>query len=192
MQLVGPNVWTTLALTIHADGRAEPELVGASTFPRHWLYDDGGHLIAKSGLIDFDEWYHHAFGSHSPWGAEDSPALSAEAESAIERQLADSIMRGDAAPNRREVEADAMLFAQDDPGDELYLVLDGMLRIEVDGEAVADVGPGAIVGERALLEGGRRTAAARAVTPCRLAVARRDQVDRAALAAIAEGHRREG
>ena len=34
--------WTTLALTINADGSASHELVGASPFPRHWIYDDDG------------------------------------------------------------------------------------------------------------------------------------------------------
>ena len=29
--------WTTLALTINTDGSSEYELVGASTFPRHWI-----------------------------------------------------------------------------------------------------------------------------------------------------------
>ena len=37
-----PTVWTTLALTLHADGRAEHEMVGASVFPRHWMYDNVG------------------------------------------------------------------------------------------------------------------------------------------------------
>src|SRR3954467_5572317 len=31
---------TTLAFTVNADGSAEHELVGASAFPRHWVYDD--------------------------------------------------------------------------------------------------------------------------------------------------------
>ena len=34
-----PRAWTTLALTINADGSSHHELVGASTFPRHWIYD---------------------------------------------------------------------------------------------------------------------------------------------------------
>ena len=34
--------WTTLALTINADGTSSHELVGASPFPRHWIYDDEG------------------------------------------------------------------------------------------------------------------------------------------------------
>src|SRR5205807_7581803 len=46
VQLVGPNVWTTLKLTLHADGRVERELSGATPFPRHWVYDDEGKLIA--------------------------------------------------------------------------------------------------------------------------------------------------
>jgi len=50
---------------------------------------------------------------------------------------------------------------------------------------------GAVLGERALLEGGTRTATLSAVTPIRVAVAAADAVDRAALAELAAGHRRE-
>jgi hypothetical protein len=46
--------WSTLALTIHADGTVEQELVGASSFPRHWVYDHTGRLVGKSGFIDHD------------------------------------------------------------------------------------------------------------------------------------------
>ena len=31
--------WTTLSLTINADGSSSHELIGASPFPRHWIYD---------------------------------------------------------------------------------------------------------------------------------------------------------
>ena len=41
--------WTTLALTINADGTSSHELVGASPFPRHWVYDHEGRLVEKSG-----------------------------------------------------------------------------------------------------------------------------------------------
>ena len=54
--------------------------MGASPFPRHWVYDASGDLQAKSGLVDFKEWYRNAFGQHSPWGAEDSPALATAVE----------------------------------------------------------------------------------------------------------------
>ena len=53
-----------------------------------------------------------------------------------------------------------------DPGDELFLLFGGDLAVEQDGRQVAEVGPGAVLGEMALLEGGRRTATLRAVTRC--------------------------
>ena len=73
VQIGGPVTWSTLALTIYADGRSEPRLVGASSFPRHWIYDHTGRLIAKSGFIDHDTWWREAFGSHTPWGRRTRP-----------------------------------------------------------------------------------------------------------------------
>lgn len=192
VQWLGPTVWTTLALTIKADGTSHGELVGASTFPRHWLYDAEDRLVGKSGLIDFHGWYRNAFGEHSPWGGEDSPAFVVMAESALERQLATTIMRGGARPRRRRLTAGETLVEQGRPGSELYLLLDGVLAVEVDGEHLADVGPGAVVGERAVLEGGRRTATLRASTPCHVAVAASSDVDPDALVDLVAGHRREG
>ena len=55
-----------------------------------------------------------------------------------------------------------MLTEQGQQGDEVFLLLDGVLAVEVDGEPLADVGPGAILGERAALEGGARTSTLRA------------------------------
>lgn len=99
-------------------------------------------------------------------------------ETELERQLSTVIMQAGARPRIRKVRAGARLTEQGTPGDELYLVLDGMLVAEVDGEAIVEIGPGAIVGERASLEGGTRTATVRAVTACRIAVADVDQLDR--------------
>ena len=190
-QLKPPDVWTTLALTLHADGTASHELVGASTFPRHWVYDEHGELTAKAGLADFKDWYRGAFGKHTPWGRENSRAYVTAVESALERQLSTTIMRGGTKPDLRTVKKGRTVVEQGDPGDELFLLLDGVLDVVVDGEPIAEVGPGAILGERAVLEGGLRTATLRARTTCRLAVAAGDAVDRAALATLSEGHRRE-
>ena len=44
LQVSGPVVWSTLALTIRADGTADFEVVGASSFPRHWIYGHDGTL----------------------------------------------------------------------------------------------------------------------------------------------------
>ena len=185
VQIASPVTWSTLALTLHADGRAEPRLVGASSFPRHWVYDHTGRLIAKSGFIDHDTWWREAFGSHTPWGAEDSAPIVTAVESALERQLSVAVI--DAKPQFRRLQAGRTLVQQGDPGEELFLLFDGVLRVEVDGKPVAEVGPGAIVGEMALLHEGRRLATLRAVTPCRIAVIPKDHIDRQALEALARG-----
>jgi hypothetical protein len=192
VKLEAPIVWTTLVLTIHADGSSEYEMSGASKFPRHWVYGPDGKLSAKAGLAEFKEWWRTSFGSKTPWGDEDSPALVTAVETALEREMASTIMRGGAKPDIRKVKEGASLTEQGSPGEELFLLLDGVLSVEVDGEPIAEVGPGAILGERAILEGGNRTSTLRALTKAKVAVARADQVDRDALAAISEGHRREG
>jgi CRP-like cAMP-binding protein len=56
---------------------------------------------------------------------------------------------------------------------------------------VAEVGPGAILGERALLEGGKRTSTLRAATPARVAVVSPEEVDQSALPELARAHRAE-
>src|SRR5437660_198714 len=47
VQVAAPLAWSTLALTIRADGSSDWEVVGASPFPRHWVYDRSGALAAK-------------------------------------------------------------------------------------------------------------------------------------------------
>ena len=54
VQITGPTVWSTLALTIRADGSHDHEVLGASSFPRHWIYDHRGKLVEKAAVIDFD------------------------------------------------------------------------------------------------------------------------------------------
>jgi hypothetical protein len=183
------TAWTTLALTIRADGSSEHELVGASTFPRHWVYDREGNLVAKSGTIDFKTWYREAHGERTPWGDEESEAFVTAAESALEREISRGLLAGKKIPERRMLEPDETLVEQGAPGDELYLVLDGVLAVEIDGEEVAEIGPGAIVGEKALLEGGTRTASLRARTRGRIAVIPGALVDREELAALSATRR---
>ena len=191
VQVSAPLAWTTLELTLHADGRAEGSLSGASPFPRHWVYDDTGKLASKSGMIDFHQWYRHAFGKHSPWGEQDSPALTTEVETALERELSSRIMRGGRKPRVRTVKKGRTLVEQGEQGEELFLLLDGVLAVEVGGETVAELGPGAVLGERAILESGRRTATLRALTPCKVAVAREAELEPKVLRELREGHRRE-
>jgi len=190
VQFRAPLVWTTLRLTIHADGSSDYELTGASTFPRHWVYDDAGKLSAKVGLADFRQWYRKSFGRNTPWGSTNSAALVTAVETALERELSGVIMGG-GEPSFRKLKAGAVLTEQGEEGNEVYLVLDGVLTVEVDRNPLAELGPGAILGERAVLEGGKRTSTLRAATKCRVAAVRGDQLDRAALEQISQGHRRE-
>ena len=184
VQLAAPTVWSTLALTIRTDGSSAFEVVGASSFPRHWIYDHEGRLAAKTGYIDYDTWYRESFGERNPWGDEESPAIVTAVESALERRLSLVIIGSD--PPFRRLRPGDTLVEQGEHGDELFLLFDGVLQVVRDGQPVVEVGPGAILGEMALLEGRhRRTATLRAVTPCRVAVVPGDRVDRAALEEIA-------
>jgi CRP-like cAMP-binding protein len=150
VQLTPPTAWTTLALTIRADGSSHYEVVGASPFPRHWIYDHAGALVAKTGLVDFTRWLREAFGQHTPWGHEDSTALVTAVESALERRLSRLVLEA-RLPFRR-LSPGATLVEQGTAGREIYIVLDGLLAVELDGQVVSEIGPGAFVGELAALE----------------------------------------
>jgi hypothetical protein len=182
-RLAAPAAWTTLSLTIHADGTSEQALVGASPFPRHWVYDHMGQLITTSGVVDFTGWQADAWDPFTPWGGRDAPVRSTAVETALERELS-RVMLG-SAPHWLRLRRGATLVSQGDPGHELYLLFDGLLAVEIDGATVTELGPGAVVGEVALLDGGRRTATLRAVTPCRVAAVPGDRIDHAALAELA-------
>jgi CRP-like cAMP-binding protein len=94
-------------------------------------------------------------------------------------------------PAIRKLAQGTLLTEQGEPGSGIYLLLNGVLSVWVDGAEIGEIGPGAIVGERALLEEDRRTATLRAVTSCVIAAAAKDQIDRASLASLAEMHHRE-
>lgn len=183
--------WTTLQLVLHANGEAQASLTGASPFPRHWVYDGEGALRQKSGTLDFEGWHRETFGERTPWGEADAPAVATDAESELERALSAQVMRGGAATSRRRLEPGETLVEQGEEGHDMFLLLDGVLDVAVDDKVVAQVGPGAILGERALLEGGVRTATLRAVTACRAVVFSGFALDADALAALADTRRRE-
>jgi CRP-like cAMP-binding protein len=112
------------------------------------------------------------------------------AESALERELSRALM-STGSPSVRELDVGDVLTTQGEAADELFVVLDGMLAVEVDRTEVGDVGPGAVVGERALLEGGARTATLRAITAAKVAAVSADAVDHDALRDLTVQHRRE-
>jgi hypothetical protein len=180
VQIQGPVAWTTLALTIHTDGTTEQRLLGASSFPRHWVYDHRGRLVIKTESIGHDRWSREAYGTHTPWGGEDWAPIVAAAESSLERQLSVAVIG--AQPEFRRLLPGRTLVQQ---GDDLYLLFDGRLQVEIDGQPVGKVGPGTILEEP--LREGRRTATLRAVTPCRIAVVPKGQINWQALGQVAQG-----
>jgi hypothetical protein len=190
VQLAAPLAWTTLSLTLRADGTQDFELAGASPFPRHWVYDGDDRLAAKSATIDYQRWSTATFGRHTPWGDTDSPVFVSEVESALERELSMQIMRPGAHPKIRRLREEQHLTEQGEQANELFLLLDGILRLDVDGKALAEIGPGAVLGERALLESGHRTASLTAITRCTVAVAERGSVDTVSLERVADTHGR--
>lgn len=185
VQLTAPSAWTTLALTLRTDGTSDWKLLGASPFPRHWIYDHRGRLAAKSGLIDFEAWYREGGEDETPWGGVDTPARVVDAQSVLERSLSAFIVDG--SPRWRRLEPGEVLVVQGDPGVDLFLLMDGILSVEVDGTAVVEVGPGAVLGEGAILEGGRRSATLRAVTACRVGQIAPGRLDRDKLQELRRG-----
>jgi CRP-like cAMP-binding protein len=66
-----------------------------------------------------------------------------------------------------------------------------VFEVEVDGNVVAELGPGAVIGERAVLEEGVRTATVRAKTPAEIVRVPGERVEPADLEELAAGRRRE-
>ena len=163
--------WTTLELLMREDGASETRLVAASPFPRHSLYA-GRQLVEVFGASEFE------LGDGTPWGDEATPAFAAAVESELERKLATSILRDGVRLVRRRVARGETLVEQGKPGDDLFVLLDGVFDVEVDGEVVAQVGSGAILGERAVVGDGLRTATLRAVRSSRVAVIGSDAISR--------------
>src|SRR3954452_23393020 len=193
-QINSAIAWTTLALTIHADGTSEHELTGASPFPRHWIYDKNGVLVQKSGAIDFEKWYREAHEQNTPWGNEDSAAVVTAVESALERDISLEIMRVEGKRRPQRLSPGDLLVEQGETGEGsniVYLVLDGVIEVIIDGEVVGELGPGAIVGERAQLEEGARTATLRAKTAAKVIGVAGEELNRQALEQVAAGRSRD-
>jgi hypothetical protein len=177
--------WTSLELVLHTDGRTEGRLLAASPFPRHSVYDADGRLSAEHGLADFEGWYEQSFGAATPWGDEDTPEVAAVLERQLDVELTRVALRSDARLTRRRLELGEKLVEQGEPGSDMFLLVDGLLDVEIDGATVARVGPGALLGELAVLGDGRRKATLRAARACRVAVLPADAIRDSQLPALA-------
>jgi hypothetical protein len=181
------TIWTTIELTIGVDGGCSRRFIGASPFPRHWLYDGVGHSVQKTALTRWQMWQSTVFGSHNPWGNENQTPQLSEAETELDRALAAQLMDGSNPSPVRHLQAGEYLYEMGAPGDSVALILDGKLQIQANGEIVGEIGPGAIIGEGAALKGGYRTAAVQAITDVRFAETQSDRLEHHALTALAQG-----
>jgi CRP/FNR family cyclic AMP-dependent transcriptional regulator len=68
------------------------------------------------------------------------------------------------------VKAGTVIIEQDTLGHDAYVVLSGTVLLKRNGRKVAELGPGSILGELALLDHGPRTARAECVTDCDLLI----------------------
>ena len=73
------------------------------------------------------------------------------------------------AENARHVGAGEVVFSTGDPGDLMYVPIEGAVDIRVGATTVETVVPGGIFGEMALLDASPRSATAVATADCRLA-----------------------
>jgi CRP-like cAMP-binding protein len=76
-----------------------------------------------------------------------------------------------------DVPEDALVLEQGDLGHTLYVVLEGDMAVEVNGQVIATLGPGAVVGELAILVPEARSATVRALSPGRLLSIDKSAVD---------------
>ncbi len=72
------------------------------------------------------------------------------------------------ANDARPYPAGEAVFRAGEPGDSMYVVVEGEVRIAVNGRELEVLGPGGVFGEIALIDKGPRSADAIAVTDCRV------------------------
>lgn len=68
--------------------------------------------------------------------------------------------------DKKEMSPGELLFSEGEPGDYMYVILEGEIEIVALQRVFEVAGPGSIVGEMALIEKGPRTAAARVSFNC--------------------------
>ena len=61
------------------------------------------------------------------------------------------------------------LFAEGDPGTEMFVLLEGSVNVVIKNRVIENLGVGSLIGEMALIDESPRAASVVATTPCRLA-----------------------
>ena len=190
-----PIVWTTLQLTDPCRRPPRGQARGRQLVPaplglrrrRRSRRQERRSRMPRSG-------WRTRFGERTPWGEQDSPATRHRGRHRCSSESCPTtIMRYGRKPKCRPLQEDATRSStKARTGDELYLLLDGVVAIDVERRnGCRSSGPGAVLGERAILEGGLAHIDRCAVcTRCRAAKVPADAIDLERLAALAARHHR--
>jgi hypothetical protein len=184
VRVSAPLAWSTIVLTLHADGSSQGEIADASVFPRHYLYDSAGRLTHKSSLIRYKDWLRRSEEQNSPWAGVSQAVPTAGVKAEAERSLADTILVS-ARYDQHRMSAGAMLSSVFTREDQVAVLVDGLLVVLIDDEPAVELGPGAILDPSNRSEESKQHAKIRAQTAARLAVLSRDQLDDNALLDVA-------
>jgi len=183
-RVTAPLAWSTLELTLRSDGSSEPAIAGASVFPRHYLYDSQGALLRKTGVLRYSTWINGREDEKTPWSGGGSSVRVTGVPSPPERLVTDAILVS--VPHHQHRLPAAMLLQERPiPETSVHVLLDGILVIELDGEPITEVGPGAIFDPALRTPESKAHIQARAATDCRLAVVSRETLKADALRDIA-------
>ena len=183
-RLAAPVAWTTLTLTLRADGTSAARLAAASPFPRHYLYDSAGRLTRKSALIRYKDWIRRSGREDNPWAGGGTPVPVTTVRGPAERSLGNAMLVS--GGYRQHTLPEGMLLSDRPIADsEVHLLLDGLLVIEIDRQPAVEVGPGAIFDPSMRTPYSKEHVTVRARTPSRLAVLPRTQLDDKALLGVA-------
>jgi CRP-like cAMP-binding protein len=69
---------------------------------------------------------------------------------------------------------DAVILREGEPGSVMYVIKEGEVALQVNGHRLATLGPGGILGEMAIIDRGKRSATAIALTDCKLVAMERE------------------
>jgi hypothetical protein len=182
-RLAAPVAWTTIMLTLRADGTSTARLAAASPFPRHYLYDSAGRLTHKSALIRYKDWIRRS--AHGdPWAGTGAPVPVTAVRGPAERSLGNAMLVSEGY-RQHSLPEGRLLSERPIAGSEVHLLLDGLLVIEIDGQPLVEVGPGAIFDPSMRTAYSKEHVRVRARTPSRLAVLSRARLDDQGLLGVA-------
>lgn len=151
---------------------------------------EGGTAMIAGSMDEALEWIENRLLEDQKTGTGAAKALALSEFHFMEGRSPESLAALAATSEELEVDAGKLIFRRGEPGDTLFLLRGGLVRVEIplEGQAahhLATFGPGEFFGEIAFLDRGERSADAVAVEDCRLYT-----VSRARFDAAAESHPR--